>query len=142
MDLIEIARKNSEAWNRRDAEAIVATFAKSGKSSHPRFGENLDPDAIAKSLRAVWTAYPDAVVEIVNVGEIQKSIVVTEWIMRATNTGALPDGTPATGRTVALHGVSLAQFEGDRIVTERVYFDRQNLFEQLGLIGKSAPAKT
>jgi len=39
---------------------------------------------------------------------------------------------------VALHGVSLAQFEGDKIVTERVYFDRQNLFEQLGLIGKSA----
>jgi len=43
---------------------------------------------------------------------------------------------------VALHGVSLAQFEGDKIVTERVYFDRQNLFEQLGLIGKSAPPKT
>lgn len=28
---------------------------------------------------------------------------------------------------------SFAQLEGDKIRSERVYFDRQNLFEQLGL---------
>ena len=136
MDLIEIVRKNTDAWNRHDAEAIVASFTKSGRSSHPRFGENLSPDMIGKSVRAVWVAYPDAKVEIINAGDIGGGLVVTEWIMRGTNAGVLPDGTPATGRTVALHGASFAQFEGDKIVTERVYFDRHNLFEQLGLRGK------
>jgi predicted ester cyclase len=88
---------------------------------------------IGKSVRAVWVAYPDAKLEIINAGDIGGGLVVTEWTMRGTNTGVLPDGTPATGRTVALHGASFAQFEGDKIVTERVYFDRHNLFEQLGL---------
>ena len=58
------------------------------------------------------------------------------WIMHGTNNGTLPDGAPATGRTVALHGASFAQFEGDKVRLERTYFDRQNLLEQLGVKGK------
>jgi len=58
-------------------------------------------------------------------------LIATQWVMHATNTGPLPDGTPATGRTVALHGASFAHFEGDKVRSERVYFDMHNLFEQL-----------
>jgi steroid delta-isomerase-like uncharacterized protein len=136
MDLIEIGQKTTEAWNKHDIEAVVAAYAGSASYSHPRAGDILNPEAIGKFLRAVWTAYPDAKVEVINVGHIGGGLVASEWIMRGTNTGVLPDGTPATGRTVALHGASFAQYEGDKVRSERVYFDRQNLFEQLGLTGK------
>ncbi|MBV8140655.1 MAG: ester cyclase [Verrucomicrobia bacterium] len=133
MDLIEIARKNTEAWNRHDVQAIVATYAGPATYSNPRAGDNLNPEATGKFHSAVWKAYPDAKVEIINIGDIGGGLVVSEWIMHGTNTGVLPDGTPATRRTVALHGASFAQFEGDKVRSERVYYDRQNLFEQLGL---------
>jgi predicted ester cyclase len=42
-------------------------------------------------------------------------------------------GTPATGRTVTLPGASFTHVEGDKIHSEQIYFDRQNLYEQLGL---------
>ena len=63
-------------------------------------------------------------------------MVATQWVLGGTNTGPLPDGTPATGRTVTLHGASFAQLEENKVRSERVYFDRQNLFEQLGLKSK------
>ena len=136
MDYIENSRKYTEAWNRHDAEAVVAFYTGSASYSNPRAGDNLNPEAIGKYLRAVWTAYPDAKVEVINVAHIGGGVVVTEWIMHGTNTGVLTDGTPATGRTVALHGATFAQNEGDKVRSERIYYDRQNLFEQLGLTGK------
>jgi hypothetical protein len=68
MDLIEIALKNAEAWNRHDVEAVVATYAAPATYSNPRVGDDLNPEATGKFLSAVWTAYPDAKVEIINIG--------------------------------------------------------------------------
>jgi steroid delta-isomerase-like uncharacterized protein len=133
MDANKIIQKNNDAWNRHDADAVAATYAEGATYSHPRAGENLTGEAIRKFLKAVWLAYPDASVEIISAGDTGGGLVATQWVMHATNTGTLPDGTPATGRTVALRGASFAQFEGDKIRSERVYFDMHNLFEQLGL---------
>ena len=133
MDASKIIQKNNDAWNRHDVDAVVATYAEGATYSHPRAGENLTGEAIRKFLKAVWVAYPDASVEIISTGDTGGGLVATQWVMHATNTGTLPDGTPATGRTVALRGASFAQCEGDKIRSERVYFDMHNLFEQLGL---------
>jgi predicted ester cyclase len=63
-------------------------------------------------------------------------LVAAQWVLTGTNTGTLPDGTPATGRTVTLPGATFTQVEGDKIRSEEIYFDRQNLLEQLGLKAK------
>jgi steroid delta-isomerase-like uncharacterized protein len=133
MDTLKIIQKNFDTWNRHDADAVAATYAEGGTYSHPRAGENLTGEAIRKFVKAVWVAYPDAALEIISTGDTGGGLVATQWVMHATNTGTLTDGTPATGRTVALRGASFAQFEGDKIRSERVYFDMHNLFEQLGL---------
>jgi steroid delta-isomerase-like uncharacterized protein len=133
VNAIEVAQNNFNSWNRHDVDAVVATYAEGATYSHPRAGENLTGEAIRKFLKAVWVAYPDASVEIISTGDTGGGLVATQWVMHATNTGTLPDGTPATGRSVALRGASFAQFEGDKIRSERVYFDMHNLFEQLGL---------
>jgi ketosteroid isomerase-like protein len=61
-----------------------------------------------------------------------------EWTAKMTHTGELTlrDGTRVepTGVGVALHGVSVAEFEDDRIASVRQYWDHTELFDQLGLV--------
>jgi hypothetical protein len=63
-------------------------------------------------------------------------LIATQLVLRATQTGAFMDGTPATGRTVAYPIASFVQIEGDKIRAEHVYFDRQTVAEQLGFTPK------
>ena len=61
-----------------------------------------------------------------------------EWKVEMTHTGtlALRDDAPleATGVRLALNGVTVAEFDGDRICGLRQYWDELSLFEQLGLV--------
>jgi len=133
MDASKIVQKNTDAWNRHDIDAVLAGYAEGATYSHPRPGENLTREAMGNFFKAVWAAYPDASLEIISTGDTGGGLVATQWVFHGTNTGTLTDGTPATGRTVAQRGAAFAQFEGDKIHSERVYVDMHNLFEQLGL---------
>ena len=61
-----------------------------------------------------------------------------EWSVGMTHTGALAlrDGETLepTGLRVTLHGVTIAEFEGERICALRQYWDELAVFEQLGLL--------
>jgi ketosteroid isomerase-like protein len=39
-----------------------------------------------------------------------------------------------TGARVTLHGITVAEFRGDRICSLRQYWDELNVFDQLGLL--------
>jgi steroid delta-isomerase-like uncharacterized protein len=136
MNSIEIVQRSNKAYNAHDADALAATYAEGATYSNPRAGKGLTGKAIANYAKAVWAAYPDASVELITVGDTGGGLVAVQWVLRGTNTGTLPDGTPATGRTITLPGASFTQVEGDKIRSEEIYFDRQNLFEQLGLKSK------
>jgi steroid delta-isomerase-like uncharacterized protein len=136
MNAIEIVQRSNKAYNAHDADALAATYAEGATYSNPRAGKGLTGKAIANYAKAVWAAYPDASVELITVGDTGGGLVAVQWVLRGTNTGTLPDGTPATGRTITLPGASFTQVEGDKIRSEEIYFDRQNLFEQLGLKSK------
>ena len=58
-----------------------------------------------------------------------------EWTVAMTHTGPLElhDTTvDATGLEITLHGVAVAEFEGDQICALRQYWNEAALFEQLG----------
>jgi steroid delta-isomerase-like uncharacterized protein len=133
MNAIEVVQQANKAYNAHDADALAATYAEDATYSNPRAGKGLTGKAIANYAKAVWAAYPDASVELISVGDTGGGLVAAQWVLHGTNTGTLPDGTPATGRTVTLPGATFTQVEGDRIHSEQIYFDRQNLIEQLGL---------
>jgi ketosteroid isomerase-like protein len=61
-----------------------------------------------------------------------------EWSVAMTHTGRLPvaDGkvVDPTGVRVILHGITVAEFSGDRICSFRQYWDELSVFEQLGLL--------
>jgi hypothetical protein len=59
-----------------------------------------------------------------------------EWVVTLTHSGPLEldDGVlDPTGLRVSLHGVTVAEFDGEKISSFRQYWDEMELFEQLAL---------
>jgi steroid delta-isomerase-like uncharacterized protein len=136
MNAIEIVKRANTAYNAHDADALAALYADDASYSNPHAGQGVTGKASVNFPKAVWAAYPDAFVELISVGETGEGLVALQWVMRGTNTGKLSDGTPATGRTVTLPGAAFIRVESDKICWEQIYYDRQNLSEQLGLEAK------
>jgi steroid delta-isomerase-like uncharacterized protein len=135
MNAIEVVQRSNKAYNAHDADALAALYAEDVTYSHPRAGQGTGK-AIVNFAKTVWAAYPDVSIELITAGDTGGGLVATQWIFRGTQTGPYLGGTPATGRTVTLPGASFTQVEGEKIRSEQTYFDRQNLFEQLGLTPK------
>jgi steroid delta-isomerase-like uncharacterized protein len=135
MNAVEVVRNNFNSWNRHDADAIVAAFAEGGVYITPSVPEPLTGAAIGDFAKVVWTIFPDFSLDLISIGDAGGGLVALQWVAHGTNTGAFPDGTPATGRKVTFPGASLVQVEGDKIRSEQAYFDRLGEHKQLGLIG-------
>jgi steroid delta-isomerase-like uncharacterized protein len=131
-DALAVAERYFDAWQRRDPDAILGTFAEGGTYADPTAGTDLTGPAIAAYAVGLFAAFPDLSFEIVSVGPAGDGRVVVEWLMRGTNTGPMA-GNPPSGRAAALPGVDLIAVEGDRVRSVRGYFDRNTLLEQLGL---------
>jgi SnoaL-like domain len=69
MNAIEVVRRYNQAWNGRDAEALVALFAEGGTYSNPDAGQGLTGEAIGTFAKGVWAAFPDMTLELVSVRE-------------------------------------------------------------------------
>ena len=133
MNALEVSQQSIDAWNRHDAEALIARYAEDATYHSPRFDHPLKGKAIGDFLKSVLKAYPDVRFEVISRGDIGGGLIATQLVLHATQTGTFMDGTPATGRTVAYPIASFAQIEDDKIRSEHVYFDRQSVAEQLGL---------
>ena len=94
---------------------------------------DLSGQAIGDFAKSVWTAFPDASLDIISIGDTGGGLVAIQWMLRGTHTGPLMDGTPPTRCTVAYPGASFVQVEGDKIRSEKIYVDRQTVAELLGL---------
>ena len=136
MNALEVSKRSMDAWNRHDADAIVALYAQGGTYSAPRAGKELTGKAIANYAKALSTAYPDFSIEIISIGDTGGGLVATQWVFHGTHTGPYFDGTPPTGRTLTLPGGTFTQVENGKIRYERVYMDRQTVTEQLGFTPK------
>ena len=136
MNALEVSQRAIDAWNRHDADALVALYAEGGTYHTPRMNHPLTGKAIGDFVKSVWTAYPDASLEIISRGDAGGGLVATQFVLHGTHTGPYMDGTPPTGRTVAYPIAAFTQVEGDKIRSEHVYFDRQTVAEQLGLKAK------
>jgi len=132
MDAVDVAQGYFDAWNRRDAAAIVATFADDGTYSDPNTPEGLTGQAIAEYAGGLFAAFPDLSFDILSHARAGDGTVAAQWMMRGTNSGPLR-GNPPTGGTVALPGADFIEVEGDRIRSVRGYFDQGTMMRQLGL---------
>jgi steroid delta-isomerase-like uncharacterized protein len=127
----EIVLEHIDAENRCDYEAALATFER------PRY-EFVATDEVYEGAEAVmkhWLefdrAFPDQQDEILAFHHADETVLV-EAISRGTHLGPLR-GLPPTGRKFELQFACIFVFEGERLVCERVYFDTNTIFEQLGV---------
>jgi steroid delta-isomerase-like uncharacterized protein len=119
MNPIEVSQRAIDAWNRHDADAVIALYAEGATYHTPRFDHPLTGQAITDFFKSVLTAFPDLRFEVISREDTGGGLVASQLVLHATHTGPFMDGTPPTGRTVAYPISLFTQVEGDKIRSER-----------------------
>ena len=132
-----ITNRALHAWRARETEAFAECYAEDATIVAPGGAELRGPDG-AKQFLAIWAeGIPDNEITITH-EYVCGSVVVLEAVFSGTHTGGLmaPNGQviPATGRSLSAPFAEVLEVEGDRITSDRLYFDQVELLIQLGLM--------
>jgi steroid delta-isomerase-like uncharacterized protein len=131
-----VVREHMESENASDFDTTIATFG------HPRYelvatGDVFDgEEAVRAYFAETRRAFPDQRNELVALHHADDAVIV-EFDLVGTHLGPLR-ALPPTGRAFRCRMSSHFVFDGDRLVCERVYFDRLTIMQQLGLAHDSA----
>jgi steroid delta-isomerase-like uncharacterized protein len=125
-----IVAEHLAAENRHDIEATIATFH---RARYQVNGETSDGEtAVRELLGELLTGFPDfhATVEKVHHAD---NAVIGEGRITGTHKGPF-SGVPATGRPVDYPIVAIFEFEEDRLLCEKVYFDGATILTQIAVL--------
>lgn len=139
----EIVDRGLQAWRARDADTFAGLYADDATISAPG-GAVLRGQEGARQFMSMWNeAFPDNEVTIEH-EYIAGTVAIQEGVFTGTHSGTLntPDGQsiPATGRSLRAAYADVFETDGDRINSERLYFDQVELLTQLGLMPAPAEA--
>ena len=125
-----IVNQHAEAENRHDVAATIATF------HHPRYDVNGVPsdgeEAVRELLQGLLDALPDLRAEIGKMRHADDA-VFGEGRITGTHDGEWA-GIPPTGRRLEFPIVGIFEFDGDRLLCEKVYFDMASVLTQMGVL--------
>jgi steroid delta-isomerase-like uncharacterized protein len=125
-----IVTEHVAAENRHDIDATVATFHR------PRYEVNGDEsdgeEAVRDLLEELMAGFPDFHAEVGRVYHADDA-VIGEARISGTHNGEFA-GVPATGRRVDYPIVAIFEFDGDRLLCEKVYFDGATILTQIGVL--------
>jgi steroid delta-isomerase-like uncharacterized protein len=133
-----VVREHMESENHHDFDTTIGTF------SHPRYeivptGDVYDGEAAVRSYyEETRRAFPDQRNELVSLRHADDAVIV-EFDLLGTHRGPLRS-LPPTGRSFRARMTAFFIFEGERIVSERVYFDQATIMRQLGVAHDPASA--
>lgn len=120
-------------WNTGNSDLITQVYSDRTERMDPNVQQpTRGTQAIASYVAALHKGFSDFKLQI-NQQISEGDQVASEWICTGTHDGEF-QGVPATGRHVAIHGLTLNRIEDGKIVEERVYFDRLSLLQQLGVV--------
>lgn len=125
-----IVNQHVEAENRHDIEATIATFHR------PRYevnGEASDgAEAVLELLQGLIDGLPDVRVENVRLRHLDDG-VLAEALLTGTHTGEWA-GIPPSSKRVEVPVIGIFEFDGDRLVCEKVTFDMATVLTQMGVL--------
>lgn len=120
-----------EAWGKGNVALAEELYAENFVSLNPTPGLPAGREGVKMEIAAYHQAFPDMHVTVDDmVSEGDK--VVARYTIRGTHTGELM-GTPATGRSVEITGISMVRVVAGQVVEEFSLADMLALFQQLGL---------
>jgi predicted ester cyclase len=128
-----------EALNKGDLNVLDEVLSPDFFYHGPGGTEIKDREEYRKFLASLREAYPDIHVVIENI-LAEKNLVATRTMCTFSFTGKMGDVAP-TGNKVAMMGGILDCFEGDKLVETWEFYDRLDLYQQLGLIPSKPPDK-
>ena len=128
----ETLARHLAAEGRHDPAASAATYVDDCYYESVPLGIRFTGRAaIEMQYAGGMIAMPDSVAT--HEGEVAEGNLIAHWgTFRATMTGPFL-GLPPTGRAVTLPFAAIFEFDGDRMLGERVYFDLASLCEQAGI---------
>jgi steroid delta-isomerase-like uncharacterized protein len=127
----QIVREHMESENRHEFDKTLETF------KHPRYeliasGEVIDgTEDVAHYYQETRAAFPDQRNELIELHHSDDAVIV-EFDLLGTHEGSFR-GLPPTGRAFRCRMAAIFEFEGDGLVSERVYFDTSTILRQLGI---------
>jgi len=125
----EIVHRHMRVENAGDADALVATF------HHPRYdlvsaGVVREGEAeVREHVHNLKAALPGCVIEGTTFHYAENAVIV-ETRTRGPHTGTW-NGIGPNGRPIDVRGIAVFVFDGDKLVEERVYYDRQTIRDQI-----------
>ncbi len=123
----EIVNRHADAENQHDIEATIGTF------HHPRYEFNGRPSDGAQAVRELLGAFvkgfPDFHIEPARIRHLDDGVLV-EGLITGTHNGAWA-GIPPTGRRIEIPVVGIFEFDGDRLLCEKVHMDIAALLGQI-----------
>ena len=125
-----VVNRHAELENQHDIEGTIGTFA------DPRYEMNGVPadgaDAVRELLQSLMGALPDLHASIDSMRHADDAVIV-EARITGTHDGEW-QGVPATGRGVDIPGVAIFEFDDDRLICEKVFFDMATMLTQIGVL--------
>jgi steroid delta-isomerase-like uncharacterized protein len=122
-----------EVWNQGDAAAVDGYLATRYTIKHDPgdlwHGRTLSIAEFKERLALSRAPFPQERFDVVEMVE-QGDIIAVSWTWRGVHSGDIP-GFPATGREIAMSGITLYYFEGDRISGHWQMADRLGVAMQL-----------
>jgi steroid delta-isomerase-like uncharacterized protein len=133
-EILERAAEVVAAWNRGDADAVVADALddllwRDIALPMPLAG----PEALKTALLGYRAAFPDMHIEITS-QTLNGNRLVQEWTATGTHRGELM-GIPPTGRAAKIYGVTVSVFDDDcRLIEGSTYWNPLVMMHQLGVV--------
>jgi len=131
--MLDRAEKALAAWNRGDADGVVADMAEDVIWRDVALGMPMQGrEAMRDAVRGYMTAFPDLRVEVGSY-TVDGVRLVQEWTSTGTHQGELM-GLAPTGRWTETYGAIVTTCDDDGLVIEgSVYWNPLVMFRQLGL---------
>jgi steroid delta-isomerase-like uncharacterized protein len=125
-----VVKQHIEAENGHDVEATIATF------HHPRYEVNGQPsdgmEAVRELLCGLMHGFPDLHAETLRLRHVDDGVLV-EGIITGRHDGEWA-GIPSTSRRIEVPAVGIFDFDADRLLCEKVYFDMATVLTQIGAL--------
>ena len=124
-----------ESIDTHDLEAVPSLYADDAQIEDPGGARFVGGEQLRAHLERLITAFPDIHHDVLFTIETDTAAAVQGRIT-GTHTGPLPlpgNTVAPTGRTIDLRFAFHVQAEDGRIIRDDLYFDRADMFGQLGL---------
>jgi predicted ester cyclase len=132
----EIVERGGELFNSRAIDQLLDLYAPQAQLESSGGMSAKGREEIRKFTESWVQGFPDCRIRRERL-IVEGSTVVEVGVFSGTHTGTFPTpmgDLPPTGRHVEGPYVDIFDFENDKIVRDRLYLDRMDLMEQLGMV--------